>query len=106
MVSGFPIYDLGNDFPLWECPVSAVSPDLWDAINLFWLCYCRVPGQGGWLLQRTGYPEPGGVMEQDAWTMWTQLELERHFVIFQDELRQEQGRATELAAVHARIGNR
>ena len=83
--------------------MSAVSPELWEAIDLFWWCYCRVPGQDRWVLHRTGYPEPGGVMEQDAWTMWMQQEIERHFIVFQGELREEHARAADLAALHARM---
>lgn len=66
----------------WECPTSLIPEEIWDAIDLFWLCHTRVPGFENVTVQRTGYPKNGGALNQDNWTMWAFEVIESEFNSF------------------------
>ena len=99
-MSGFPLYDLGGEDGLWECPCSVVPLFVWESIDLFFLCYTRVPGFSGWGLQRTAYPQEGTPYEQDNWTMWAFSAIEQEFYKLQSEQQEENKRAQELNKMH------
>ena len=66
-------------------------------IDLFWMCHTHTPSGA----TRTGYPLPGGVLEQDAWVMKVFEQIERAYQGFVVTMRQEQDQAASLAASHA-----
>lgn len=80
--------------------MSAIPSEAWAAVDLFWFCYTRTPGLSGWCLQRTGYPRPGSVLEQDAYTLWQQRVLESAFYGLQGELSDERQRGQQVAQLH------
>lgn len=84
----------------WECPSSLVTQDLWELVDLFWLCYSRVQGFSGWGLQQIALPGPGTPLEQDNRTMWALKTLEMAFYILQNDLQQESVHARSLEASH------
>lgn len=80
--------------------MSVIPSESWAAVDLFWYCYSRTPGFSGWCLQRTGYPRPGSVLEQDAYTLWQQRVLESAFYGLQGELSDERQRGQQVAQLH------
>lgn len=80
--------------------MSAVPPDAWAAVDLFWYCWTRMPGLSGWTLQRTGYPASGGVLQQDARTLWDQRVIEAAFMGLQGEMSEENERAQQIDKLH------
>jgi len=82
-----------------------VGGELWQTLDLFWLCYTRVPGFSGWGLQRTGYPRAGSAMRQDYWTMSMFQIIEAEFNKVQAENSEESRHARDLQVAHQNIVN-
>ncbi len=72
-------------------------------LELFWLCYTRVPGFSGWGLQRTSYPKPGAATRQDHWTMTMFQVIESEFYHVQSENSEESRHARDLNAMHQKV---
>lgn len=83
--------------------MSVVTQESWETIRLFFYCYSRAPGFSGWTIQRTGYPGPGSVGDQDARTMQAFDLLEHEFYAIQGELSEEGRRAKELERTHREV---
>lgn len=88
---------------MWECPTSAIPRDLWDAVELFWLCYTRSPGLAGWTLQRTAYPGPGTPLDQDNRLMWAFAVIEAEFYHLQADLQGERQHANSVEQLHRQV---
>ena len=88
---------------MWECPSSAIPPEIWTTVEFFWMCYARAPGMSGWAIQRTAYPDTGAPMEQDNWTMWAFAVLEVAFYSLQSDLQSERSRARQLEQMHHQV---
>ena len=82
-----------------------MAGELWQALDLFWLCYTRIPGFSGWGLQRTGYPRGGSALRQDHWTMSMFQIAETEFQIIQSENSEESRHARDLQVAHQNVVN-
>ena len=67
------------------------------------MCYSRIPGFSGWGLQRTSYPSPGHVIEQDNWLINAFQTLEFEFYKMQGEHQEENTRAKNLESAHRQV---
>lgn len=59
--------------------MSLVPQYIWRTIDMWWMCHTKTPTMAGWGLARTCLPRPGGVEEQEHWTMWAWKRLEGEF---------------------------
>ena len=56
-----------------------VGLELWDVIDLFFMCHSVAPGFSGSVLTRSYMPHEGPLLEQDNWLMWAFAIIERAF---------------------------
>jgi len=69
--------------------VSLVGGDLWEVIDLYWLCHAKQPGFDGSIVVRQCFPHAGTVTEQDGWLMWAFELITNVFYGCQNDLKED-----------------
>ena len=80
--------------------------DLWDVIDLFWMCHSRVPGMEGESITRHTLPFDGSMMDQPNWIMWAFSIVEDEFHRYQAAQKGERQRALQTQKLQAEMKKR
>jgi len=84
-----------------RCPSAVIPSEIWETLGLFWHCHTS----SGASIMRTGYPDAGGLLEQDAWLMWAFDTIHTEYQVWAKEKQVEKRQADELAALHAKMSH-